>query len=296
MDKQLLKGVSLAVLIAIGFVAESTAQGRPKMREHTTTAAQELMLNAAQYTMSNAQVSIEQSGTTRRLSGNGLPTHAVGAFPNAGNPHEIQMQDVNLQMPVDPETRRMDDLGLGDLFGVAVNGVVFDPGAAEFWQGNPNLGWQYEALGGAVTLGLDTNYAHVQPDGTYHYHGLPVGLMQELGWSATEQSPLIGWAADGFPIYALTAEVDGAVVMMESAYQLRSGDRPGGQAPTGAYDGAFVQDYLYVAGSGTLDECNGAVVRTADYPDGTYAYFLTVDYPIIPRCLMGNVDPSFIKR
>ena len=67
--------------------------------------------------------------------------------------------------------------------------------------GNPRSGWQYEALGAAVPLGLDTNFAHVQPDGNYHYHGLPTGLMRSMGHRTGQHSPLIGWAADGFPVH-----------------------------------------------------------------------------------------------
>ncbi|WP_412555740.1 YHYH protein [Shimia sp. MIT1388] len=181
------------------------------------------------------------------------------------------------------------------IFGVGVNGVPFDPGAAEFWRGNPRSGWQYEALGGAVPLGLDANYAHVQPTGAYHYHGLPVGLMQRLGWSRQAESPLIGYAADGFPIYAITATVNGRVTQMTSSYRLKLGNRTG-NGPTGRHDGTFVQDYRYVAGAGTLDECNGAFVKTADHPQGTYAYFLTDSFPVIPRCHKGTPDPNFQKR
>ena len=51
--------------------------------------------------------------------------------------------------------------------------MLFDPGTAEFFQRNRNSEWNYEALSGAVKLGLDQNHAHVQPNGAYHYHGLP---------------------------------------------------------------------------------------------------------------------------
>ena len=91
-------------------------------------------------------------------------------------------------------------------FGVGINGVLFEPGTAEFWMGDRHADWNYEALGGAVGLGLDSNHAHVQPGGIYHYHGLPTGLLEELNFPAGKEdhnrhSPLIGWAADGFPVY-----------------------------------------------------------------------------------------------
>ena len=57
-------------------------------------------------------------------------------------------------------------------FGVAVNGVVFDPGAAEWFNRDPRSGWQYEPLAGKINLGVDESFAHVQPNGAYHYHGM----------------------------------------------------------------------------------------------------------------------------
>jgi len=178
-------------------------------------------------------------------------------------------------------------------FGFAVNGVFFDPGAAEFWQGDRESGWQYEALGGAVPLGLDENHAHVQPTGTYHYHGLPALLLKRLGASDSKHSPQVGWAADGFPIYARTGYSDpknpaSAVKVLKSSWRLKAGNRPGGDEPGGRHDGAFVQDYEYVAGSGDLDECNGRFCLTPEFPEGTYAYFLTDEWPVIPRAFRGS--------
>lgn len=291
-----LKTAALCIAICAGFVFQAHAQGRPPARQHTATQAQQLRLVSANQTTAKSKVSITTRGNRRVITANGIPGHKVGRFPNRGNPHRIRAQTYAFALPLAPTRSKTTHVGLGTLFGVAVNGVPFDPGAAEFWQGNRRSGWQYEALGGAVPLGLDSNYAHVQPNGAYHYHGLPVGLMQELGWTKSAPSPLIGHAADGFPIYALTAEIDGKTVKMTSSYRLKSGTRPGGSQPSGKYDGTFVQDYTYVAGAGTLDECNGAVVRTEDDPEGTYAYFLTERFPVIPRCLKGAVSDSFKRR
>ena len=289
-----LKTLTLACAILIGIAASADAQQR--LRQHTATTSEALTLSSARSAIKGASVKITTNGRTRTITSNGLPTHAVGTYPNAGNPNRISAQSYRFRVPVAPKVGAATPLQGGASFGVAINGVPFDPNAAEFWQGNPRLGWQYNALGGAVSLGLDVNYAHVQPTGAYHYHGLPVGLMQQLGWSASKASPLLGYAADGFPIYALTADVNGKVVRMTSSYQLKSGNRPGGAQPGGRHDGAFVQDYQYVAGSGQLDECNGATVRSAEYPNGTYAYFLTDTYPVIPRCLRGSVGKGFSKR
>ncbi|MBY5932111.1 YHYH protein [Tateyamaria omphalii] len=288
------KSLLLACAIVLGCVASADAQ--PRLRVHTATEAEPLSLMALRDTPGGAEVAMQIAGRTRIITSNGMPSHEVGTFPNSGNPNRISAQSYRFEMPISPQVRQAQPLPRAASFGVAVNGVPFDPNAAEFWQGDPRSGWSYNALGGAVALGLDANYAHVQPTGAYHYHGLPVGLMQQLGWSASDPSPLIGFAADGFPIYALTAEVNGAVVRMTSSYQLKTGQRPGGSEPGGMYDGAFMQDYAYVAGSGTLDECNGAQVTTAEFPQGTYAYFLTDAYPTVPRCLKGEMGSGFTKR
>ena len=287
------RSICAALLAATALTVASTVAsfGQQRLRVHTATQAQGLSLIASTARFPGAQTQIATQGDTRVVTTNALPDHAVGDFSD--RPNQISAQNDRYVMDLTPSQSEVSSLRMAQLFGVAVNGIAFDPLAAEFWQGDRTSGWQYEALAGAVPLGLDANYAHVQPTGAYHYHGLPVGLMQDLGWRADAASPLIGWAADGFPIYALTAQIDGQVAQLTSSYQLKSGQRPGGSAPGGAYDGSFVQDYAYVAGSGDLDQCNGIWLVTQDYPAGSYAYVLTADYPVVPRCLSGTPDASF---
>ena len=248
------------------------------------------------------RVSITVEGDYRVLRANGVAAHSTGAFPNRGNPHTIKEQNYVFRIPADPRmTGSIIPLGLHS-FGLAVNGVPFDPGAAEWFLGDRNSSWQYEALSGAVPLGVDENHAHVQPSGAYHYHGLPTGLLSELNVSRKAHSPIIGWAADGFPIYALYGyqnkdDKTSAVVEMTSSHQLRSGNRPDtGSNPGGRYDGTFLADYEYVEGSGTLDECQGRVAVTPDFPEGTYAYFLTEAWAVIPRCYKGTPSNDFVFR
>ncbi len=186
----------------------ASAQG-PPMRRHRAIQRRELQLvQADQRLPRESQVQVAEQGNQRILTVNSLPNHLVGRFPNRGNPHGIQEIQHRYQMPLRPQNRAVSTpLQLGWNFGVAVNGVVLDPGAAEFWMGDRRIGWQYEALGGAIALGLDTNHAHVQPDGKYHYHGIPTGLLSQVK-NPEGHSPLIGWAADGFPIYALLGNSD----------------------------------------------------------------------------------------
>jgi hypothetical protein len=75
-------------------------------------------------------------------------------------------------------------------------------------------------------------------------------------------------------------------------------------AEYGPTTGEYIDDYEYVAGTGTLDEFNGRTVVTPDYPLGTYAYFITVDsndepvYPYIvgPQFKGVPYDIQFIKE
>ena len=57
-------------------------------------------------------------------------------------------------LPAHNEAGNLTPLGMNP-FGVAINGVPFDPGAAEWWNNDPASGWQYEALSGKINLGMD---------------------------------------------------------------------------------------------------------------------------------------------
>lgn len=226
----------------------------------------------------------------RYFTGTGIPNHETGSFPNKNNPNTISEQNYHFKVTKNPQkARTITQVSLGK-FGIATNGIPFDPGAAEFWNNDRNSGWQYEALSGAINLGLDQNNAHVQPTGAYHYHGMPTALVANQ--NTTEHSNLIGYAADGFPVYARYGYDDNQnVKKMTSSFSVKSGTRPNG--PGGSYDGTYVQDYEYKANSGDLDECNGKTGPTPDYPNGIYHYFITDSYPFIPRCFVGTPDSSF---
>ena len=244
------------------------------------------------------RVSITNEGGKRVIRSNGWPDHKPGRFPCRGNPNSLSPQDYNFRMPLHPKVADSPTPSRHAIFGVAVNGVPFDPGTAEFWNNDRNSGWNYEAMSGKIDLGLDEHHAHVQPTGAYHYHGLPTGLVQRLGGDA-QKMVLIGYAADGFPIYTNRGhsganDAKSALKTLRSSYQLKKGVRPSG--PGRAYDGTFTEDYEYIAGSGDLDECNGRSGVTPEYPDGTYQCYITEKFPIIPRQWRGTPDESFQKR
>lgn len=105
-------------------------------------------------------------------------------------------------------------------------------------------------------------------------------------------SKILGFCFDGYPIYGPFAYTDaasssGGISLMTSSYVAKTSDdhRPSGWKFTDAISvndinynlttGAFIEDYEYMEGSGLLDQYNGRYAITPEYPNGTYAYYLT---------------------
>jgi len=248
----------------------------------------------------------EEKQEYRYVTANGIPDHAAGQFPNAHNPNSIREQQYSFRMPRIPVAGNRSTPVRRFLFGVALNGVVLDPGTAEFWRNDRRSGWNIEAIPPAgvrsINLGLDRNNAHVQPSGAYHYHATPTGLIESLvavvnGAGHGQAMVQGGWAADGFPIYdhhgySKAGDAKSPLKELKSSYRVRKGMRPA-DGPGGAYDGVYTQDYEYVEGAGDLDECNGRFGVTPEFPDGTYYYVITGEFPFISRLFRGTPDESF---
>ncbi len=121
------------------------------------------------------------------------------------------------------------------------------------------------------------------------------------GWT---HSPILGWAFDGYPVYgpygySNAADPKSAIKRIQPGFRLRSitqrqslpdwvltyettasqtltakqyGPDVNAKFPLGRY----IEDYDYVAGAGDLDQYNGRFTVTPEYPNGTYAYFVTL--------------------
>ena len=285
--KQTSKAWALPILILITIWTVGCGKG------YTENVAQKReLVPADQDPPFENKVSIKVEGDYRMISCNNVPQHKIGTFPNEGNRNTMSEQNVNLKLPVNP-TANEQSVPAQKAVGVLLNGVFIEAGTGERWTGD-GPSWTYEALGGALPFGLDENYAHVQPGGKYHYHGQPTGLLKRYEISPDTHSPLLGWAFDGFPIYAVYGYSDpldpeSEVVEMTSSFQLKKGDRPAPpKGPGGTYDGSFIKDYEYIDGLGILDECNGRFTKTPDFPNGTYAYFLTQKWPVVLRNYRGT--------
>jgi YHYH protein len=245
------------------------------------------------------------SSTTRILSANGVPNHPVGTFPGPGNPNRIAAVPVAAVYTLAPATRPVDTAVITSGYGI--NGIKMEPATAGTCTGATSTtcnlaggggAWHIEALGqGVFNFGVDTNNAHVQPSGAYHYHGMPEGLITKLGGN-TSTMTLVGWAPDGFPIYArnghsVANDASSALKPLVSSWRLKATPDAGRPSVTAYPMGAFTQDYEYVAGLGDLDQCNGRTGVTPEFPTGIYHYTITTTFPFIGRCVKGT--PASIR-
>ena len=254
--------------------------------------------------MVKVEVKVEVKDGVRTITSNGIPDHKPGQFPGRGNPNAISAQSYTFHMPEHPKVNAEPTPHRGLLAGVALNGIVLDPGTAEAWRNYPRTGWRQEAISpmtiAGAKMGLDASNAHVQPNGAYHYHAAPEGLIELLckakGVKDGEVMLLIGWSSDGFPIYdhhcySKADDAKSPLKELHSSWRLKKGERPGS-----AYDGMYTQDFEYVAGSGDLDECDGRMGMTPEFPQGTYYYVITGEFPFISRIFRGTPDKSFSKN
>ncbi|MGC3988267.1 MAG: YHYH protein [Chthoniobacteraceae bacterium] len=252
-----------------------------------------------------------------------------------------------------PSTKTLTTLGA---IGYFVDGVaMYDSRDGYVWTGSTESSsgtgyWNREAYKNeGVTF--DPGYAHQDQSGTYHYHADPIALRYQLGdhvdfnsstkaytestTTATKHSPILGWVADGYPVYgpygySSALDATSSVRRMISGYQLRDGtngsdnltstgrttipawaqrlysvsaSQSGPNVSTTYPLGRYMEDYLYLGDLGKvqgtdfdLDVYNGRYCVTPEFPNGTYAYFVSIDTsgtPVFPnnigRAFYGNV-------
>ena len=94
-------------------------------------------------------------------------------------------------------------------------------------------------------------------------------------------SPIIGWAYDGNPIYGAFGQsnpnaVASSTKRIESGYELVADNIPNRPSISSFPLGFFIDDYKFT-GNGDLDKNNGRFVRTNEFPNGIYAYYATIE-------------------
>ncbi len=262
---------------------------------------------------SNVQT-VQYSASQVYVSASCIPGYNIG--PWSANPNTPTNQNFVCKFTRTP-TQNMSTpvfTGLGNT-GLWSNGVaIFNPKDGQYWngsaftQGATTTGFNRNAL---VYEGVsfDNCLGHPAPGGCYHNHVNPACLYNST--LTTVHSPIIGYAFDGYPVYGAFAYANtngtGAIKRMTPSFVLAAStgsvllgantasataspstptSRNGGPPVNSTYPlGNMLEDYVYVAGSGDLDFHNGRFCVTPEYPNGTYAYFVTIDatgYPVYP--------------
>ena len=222
----------------------------------------------------------------------GIPSHLLGPFTGDGNPGIPGDKGHIWRINLDPQpATTLTETGLGAI-GFFLNGVaMFNAEDARSWN---NQGvWLRNAIF-FERLGFGVGDGHPAMD-FYHYHKGPSLLMAQLGENAINHSPLMGFALDGYPVYGpygySNANGTGAIRLITPSWQHRNitqrhtlpdgtnlNQNQWGPDISATYPiGAFIQDHHFIANSGDLDEHNGRLCITPEYPQGTYAYFITRD-------------------
>lgn len=222
------------------------------------------------------------------VEGNGIPHYTfVQTTPNA-----LTAANHAYQIPLNPQVADAPtDIPLLGFVGVAVNGAPFFgpneggiPQAEQFGDPIYNNDNSSASADGSGTL-MDGCLGHTANE--YHYHALldicltPESLAEDPWFlpvrDNTLPSPIVGYAADGFPVYGRYGCLDedcNELVEFKSSWDMI------GDPTTFAWDAyAFNEknDPQY------LDRCNGRVG-----PDGTYRYHETAGFPYILGCFTGT--------
>jgi len=143
-------------------------------------------------------------------------------------------------------------------------------------------GYLYEGLD--IQRGLEYAYALnpklLRYELNDNVEGVSLGYQEVT--SGFAHSPIIGWAYDGSPIYGPYGYTNplnssSGISRMTSSYSLISSIPIGRPNVTNYPLGSFTSDYEFLNGSGSLDQHNGRFCVTPEYPEGVYAYFITVD-------------------
>ncbi len=239
---------------------------------------------------------VKYSATYAYVYSSGVPSYIVGPYLD-GNPTLTSAQSWISKFLLTPiqNTGTATAVGMGNI-GILKNGVPIYNYADGKSYNNANV-WHQNAIY-FERVGFDCAKGHPSMGGKYHHHQNPSAFNLDkvvistvcnlyladglYVMDSTNHSPLIGYAFDGFPIYGAygyaNANGTGGIKRIQSSYQFQTfTSRTNGPSFATFPLGAYKEDFLFVAGSGDLDDHNGRFAVTPEYPLGTYAYYTTVD-------------------
>lgn len=280
-------------------------------------------------TLANVQ-QVRYSTTYSYINATGIPSYITGPYA-LGDVSVALNNNYVFKIPLTPVPKigTATSVGMGAI-AVMINGTVAynNRDAATY----NNAGQWHQNAVYFENLGFDCAHGHPGPmTADYHVHQNPTAFnFSTMPTSSvcnmyladglyvpnsSQHSPLIGFAADGYPIYGAYGYTDpldtsSALKRITPSYRLRNitsrTTLPNGTAATGpsfttmitsmlpnstplpAVLGAYSEDYEFVTGIGDLDIHNGRFCKTPEYPNGIYCYFTTIDAdgnPVYPYML-----------
>ena len=170
------------------------------------------------------------------------------------------------------------------------------------WTFNLNDSTTFDYASGSIFEGFNNQfggeYGHISnPKQLRYVLGDNLDLIdgQVVERDSVLHSPILGWAFDGNPIYGPyglsdPTQLSSNIVQIRSGYKLKTNVvydattnpnpyRIEGPSLSQYPAGIFIEDYEYTFNSLSiyLDEYNGRYTKTPDFPDGIYAYYVTLD-------------------
>lgn len=225
-------------------------------------------------------------GEVREIRASGCPNNNPVDVCIGDNPNPANTQDWQFDIPAIPMLNAgtyaaslnsaLSLSALGGIIGITRNGIEI-----RSCYGGATYGPCTDYASSATAVESDT-FEYCRGHGNpYHYHEAPVCLLQQMGVRSDGSSPLVGWAADGFPIYGnlgpggVEIKRCGAV----GAHSTYCMDSCGGY-----YGSDYSDDFTYryfMAGPTTIPSVSAgrSPASTLQESDG---YF-----PFVPICLLG---------
>lgn len=234
-----------------------------------------------------ANIAIKTTKLFRYFKINGVPDLSLIGFPRAANKGAPESQRYTLRTPLNPlyakylpSQSQQTELP----FGIALNGVLITRGPDDYWKINNH----------------------------------PIFKNTLLNLRQRRVPTLIGYAADGFPIYGPygfkhAEDSQSELIELKTSFRLRKQKKVTPSTKAGETDtiattssadtpltenknAKLIGEYEYIDKLGDLDDYNGRFGVTPEYPNGTYYYVISNSYPFIPIALREEPDKTFRPR
>ena len=270
MKKKTLVGITALVVISLNSAVIYVARAAGTPTAISTTS----VLKGAKW---NSTVKISYSGESIVLQPDGIPNHPRDTYYAVPKSQNVVVPDSTTAMVVKDPTKAqvykftipskpkyistVTKTSLGSI-GVMISGaVLYNPFEGDNKTPAMSNNFTITDSSGITASFVDKCAGHPIPiQGAYHYHGLSSCVTAKVDKTG-KPSHVIGFALDGFPIY---------------------GDRD-------------IKGKQLTAKN--LDQCNGIISATPEFPKGIYHYVLlgTADVRSSIACFHGVVDSTQIQ-